>query len=111
LNPHPTYTESSLGAGFNFHRQVHLKSEEEEKLETQKNLKETRKNSKPKRNPKETHLQNPTGTQNPTGVDSGARFHPWVWVSVSNSIRLYFLTDRVFGQPDPNLTHCHPYLD
>jgi hypothetical protein len=36
---------------------------------------------------------NSTGTQNPTGV--GAKFHPCVRCEIP---------------PDPNLSHCHPYL-
>jgi hypothetical protein len=51
---------------------------------------ETQKNSK------ETHLQNSTGTRNPTGSDSGASFHPRVWIRVSNSIPLHFFSQVRF---------------
>jgi hypothetical protein len=120
----PNRVEPGLGAGFIFHLRVHpkpgknLKPERnlknlkpERNLKKTQNPKETLKN--PERNPKPPERNpfikpdgHPNPTQNPMGL--GAKFHPRVWVRMSNSTRLYFFVGHVFDRPDLNPTRCHP---
>jgi hypothetical protein len=108
--------------GFIFHPWVHPKSEITSKnLKPENNLKKPEIQKTPERNSRKKPIEtqkppegntftkpdgHPNPTQNPTG--SGASCHPWVRILVSNSTRLHFFAGRVFGQSDPNPTHCHP---
>jgi hypothetical protein len=80
--------------------------------ETRKKLKTQKKPEKPERNPKppkETHLQNPTGTRTrpKTRRVRVPNFTPGFGFDVKFNPTTFF-TGRIFDQPDPNLTSCHP---
>jgi hypothetical protein len=131
VEPTPDPYRTGFRCGFRF--PPASAPEIQKKPKTQKNPKGTRKKPESqktlKRNPNKIQNQrknpmetwktperntftksdgHPNPTRNPMGSGSGARFHSWVRVRVSNSTWLHFFAGQVFGQPNPNLTHCHP---
>jgi hypothetical protein len=50
------------------------------------------------------------GTRHPMGSGLGLKFHSWLRVLVRFFTRIIFVMGWIFATPDPDLTHCHPYL-